>query len=231
MILWTAFTLGLLGSLHCMGMCAPIAMALPYPASSKKAKLMGGLLYNSGRLMTYGLLGLLFGLIGKGLFIAGFQQGLCIAVGLFFLGLAFFSFNVESWLVQKPLFAQFYRHLSTKLGQLFKINTYRSLFMTGSLNGLLPCGLVYIALFGALERATPWEGMAFMIAFGLGTFPLMIAATWLGPQIRPYLRISYRRMVPVICLLFGLFFLYRGVQFHLPEHFFIWGSFSEVLCH
>ncbi len=82
MEVWTGFVVGLLGSLHCVGMCGPIVAALPQGEGGKLSFLYGRLLYNCGRVITYALIGLVFGLIGKTIFMAGYQQGLSIAIGV-----------------------------------------------------------------------------------------------------------------------------------------------------
>ncbi|MDX1641349.1 MAG: sulfite exporter TauE/SafE family protein, partial [Balneolaceae bacterium] len=71
MELWTGFTLGLLGSFHCIGMCGPIALAIPGHNSSAGASFLRGTLYNSGRIITYALIGSVFGILGMGATITG----------------------------------------------------------------------------------------------------------------------------------------------------------------
>jgi len=82
MIFWSAFLLGLLGSFHCIGMCGPIAFVLPINRSKKSIMFFQSFLYQFGRLITYSFIGFIFGLIGKGLFLAGFQQNLSVFIGL-----------------------------------------------------------------------------------------------------------------------------------------------------
>ena len=79
-MLWTALVLGLAGSFHCIGMCGPIAFVIPVDRSSKSRMIFQIFLYNLGRIITYSLIGVLFGLIGKGLYLAGFQQRLSILI-------------------------------------------------------------------------------------------------------------------------------------------------------
>ena len=81
MELWTAFVIGLVGSLHCVGMCGPIVAALPIDTRSRMSLIGGRLLYNIGRVITYTLLGIIFGLVGKGFFMGGYQQIVSIVLG------------------------------------------------------------------------------------------------------------------------------------------------------
>ncbi|MGZ4043606.1 MAG: sulfite exporter TauE/SafE family protein, partial [Bacteroidia bacterium] len=80
-----AISLGLLGSFHCIGMCGPIALALPVHQATVFRKVVAILLYNSGRIITYSLLGLLFGIIGQGFAVFGLQQVLSVSLGTLIL--------------------------------------------------------------------------------------------------------------------------------------------------
>ena len=91
MELWTAFSIGLLGSLHCIGMCGPIAFALPLNRQNNFQASLGGLTYNLGRLLTYFLLGSLFGVLGFGFALAGAQQWISIVVGVFMISTVIYS--------------------------------------------------------------------------------------------------------------------------------------------
>ena len=126
-MLWTAFTLGLLGSLHCVGMCGPIALALPYARESRFKTLSMVLQYNFGRITTYMIVGFLIGFLGKGLFLAGLQSWLSVFLGVVLLGITFFSINVENQLVQLPMLNSFFSWVKQQLSYQLKRYTTASL--------------------------------------------------------------------------------------------------------
>ena len=233
MFLWTAFTIGLLGSMHCVGMCAPIALSLPYSGHSRFNRWSGILLYNSGRLVTYSLIGLVFGLLGKGLFIANLQQLAAILTGVGLLLIFFFSFNIEHYLIQNKIIGRFYFTLKSQLAKLMRQPKRSTLFFIGILNGFLPCGLVYMALVGALSTGSAINGMIYMALFGLGTFPLMIMAGLSGQMIGLKFRKAFQKIYPVFLLGFALLFLMRGFAFDLPKGILFWEALqqSPIMCH
>jgi len=174
MIFWTAFTIGLFGSLHCIGMCGPIALAMPLQKDSRFHLLTNSLLYNFGRAITYGFLGIFIGIIGEGIVFAGLQRVLSILTGVMLLGMVFFSINLESKIVSFPFFNQFYLRVKSLLGKSLRKNTKGTVLTIGLLNGLLPCGLVYLAMVGALSADSILGSSFYMFCFGLGTMPLML---------------------------------------------------------
>lgn len=207
--------IGLLGSLHCLGMCGPIAVALPLRESSWATRVVSGLLYNAGRTVTYGIMGLLFGLLGLGLHIWGIQQWVSLGMGtLMILSVAFpvlFSENrFSGW------YDRFFGKIKGLFGRFFGQRTYYSVSMIGLLNGLLPCGLVYIALAGALMTKTPVEGAFYMILFGLGTIPALLALSLLGNAFGSILRKRMQGVIPFLILLIGVLFVLRGMNLGIP---------------
>ncbi|MEK7257558.1 MAG: sulfite exporter TauE/SafE family protein [Bacteroidota bacterium] len=230
MFLWTAFTIGLFGSLHCAGMCAPIAMALP--GGSRQVVLRNGLLYNLGRTLTYTLLGGLIGLAGKGLYLAGLQKTLSIGLGVALLAVALFSINVESKLVKLGFFNRLVFKLKAHLGKFIGSRKTWTPLVVGILNGLLPCGLVYMAIVGALSTGGALSGMSYMALFGLGTVPMMLIAGLAGNLASLRVRNFLRKAYPAFLVFFALLFLFRGLNFHVPGDFFFWEKMEDVpMCH
>ncbi len=201
-MMWGAAILtGLLGSLHCMGMCGPLVLAFPQ-SSGKQA-----LLYHSARILAYAFLGALTGSIGMGINWAGWQQTLSIVSGvlivLFALGL----------LRKKAPIPGFVSRTFQKLAG--KNNAGSSLSL-GFVNGLLPCGMVYVAMAGALSSGTTWEGALYMLLFGLGTWPMMLAISWSKALWKPSFRLKAMKVVPVFTLLIGVLFVLRGMNLGIP---------------
>lgn len=222
MELWTAFTVGLVGSLHCIGMCGPIALALPYQGRNKVMAAANVLLYNFGRIFTYSLLGVVIGLFGKGLFLAGFQSYVSIGLGVLLLLVALFSINIESRILSISLFQRFNFWVKNSLARLLKKNNLRSLFLIGILNGFLPCGLVYMAIVGAITTGGITHSIAYMALFGLGTIPLMLSTSVLGQFISLKWRMRAKKILPVFLFFFALLFIFRGLNFDLPIDLRFW---------
>ncbi len=232
MIFWTAFSIGLVGSLHCIGMCGPIALALPYQRGSRLHALGQVLLYNAGRVLTYAVLGTVVGLAGRGLFLAGMQSWLSIALGVLFLIAALFSINLESRVVRLPGIRQLNAWVQFSLGKLLRRQDSTSMLGIGVLNGLLPCGLVYMAVAGAITAGSTAEGAAFMTLFGLGTVPMMTAVAMAGQFINLQWRNRVRKLLPVFLVIFALFFIARGLNFSVPADIRFWETMQEApMCH
>lgn len=232
MIIWSAFIIGLVGSLHCVGMCGPIAMALPHQGSYRWVATGRLLLYHLGRITTYALLGILIGFFGKGLLLAGMQMYVSIGLGALLLLVALFSINVEAQLVRLGFMRRFQQKVRTHMGRLLKSKHPGALYGLGMLNGLLPCGLVYMAIVGAVATGSIWLGSAYMALFGAGTLPLMLLTSVAGQFIDVKWRNRLRRLTPVFLILFAVLFISRGIQFELPSDMRFWESMQDVpMCH
>lgn len=173
-MLFTALVLGVAGSAHCIGMCGPIALAVPSPGPGVGVRLRSTLLLNGGRLMTYGLLGMAIGTFGHGLHLAGLQQVVSIVAGVLLLLSVLVPGLLQRFSPTGRLSMDISR-LRSALARNLKRTAPEALFLTGVLNGLLPCGLLYAALLGASTYATATDGALFMLFFGLGTWPALIA--------------------------------------------------------
>lgn len=215
-IFFAAITLGMIGSFHCIGMCGPLAFSLPLSSDSDLAKFTGSFLYNAGRIITYSGLGLLFGLAGKSFSLFGFQQWLSITVGAAIL---FFLIIPKKWIPHTGagnIFSAYNNKIRATLGELFFKKNYRSLFAIGLLNGLLPCGLIYLAIAGAIGYADPFKSAFFMASFGLGTLPVMWSVSFFGNYIGIGLRKKIRSAYPVMIALMACLLIVRGLGFGIP---------------
>lgn len=209
---YLAFLIGLFGSLHCVGMCAPLAFGLPtHP--NKWVVFAEKLAYNLGRAITYAFLGLVIGLIGKQLWIAGLQQSISIICGILILAAAFFRlFPVLkiSKINTSNLFSPVNKLLITA------INHRMGHFIIGLLNGFLPCGLVYVALATAVNTDSAVQSALFMFFFGLGTLPLMLVALLGFGFAKPLIRSIINKLIPFLMLLLGIWFILRGLNLDIP---------------
>ncbi len=205
-----AIVLGFLGSFHCIGMCGPIALALPVHNKPFLLKHSLIILYNLGRITTYATFGLLAGIAGESFAVAGLQQGLSITVGVLLLASVFLPF--------KNSFSgySFFLWIRTTLGRLFSKGIPSSLFLVGLLNGFLPCGLVYTGIAGATATGDVLKGTLFMAAFGLGTVPMMFALPLIGSGVSVSARSRIRKATPVMIALMGLLLILRGLNLGIP---------------
>jgi sulfite exporter TauE/SafE len=212
MSLWAAFTLGLFGGLHCAGMCGPLMLALPSGPSARWRFVAGRLVYQGGRILAYSALGLLFGLAGAGLHLAGLQRWTSIALGVALIAGA----TVGTTLPGLRHFAPGYEWLGRWMSLSLRRRTFGSLAVLGLLNGLLPCGLVYVAGAGAIAAGGVMEAVEFMAAFGLGTVPTLLAISFTGRLIPPAARLRMVRLVPVSMALVGALLILRGLGWGFP---------------
>lgn len=212
----TPLTIGLIGSFHCIGMCGPIVVALPLKKHNLISKISGAVLYNSGRVITYSILGILFGLLGRGIHMAGFQQWTSILLGVAMIISVLFPFFFREKITIGNLFTGFSARLITRLRKLFTDRSYFSLLMIGLLNGILPCGLVYVAIAGAISSGTVLNGALFMMLFGIGTIPLLLVATLASDAIGQRVRSKMQRVVPYFVFLLGVLFILRGMSLGIP---------------
>jgi len=230
-----AFFVGLVGSLHCIGMCGPIAIALPVPTSSNLSFLTGRILYNLGRVVTYSILGAVLGLVGSRITLAGAQQIVSIILGIIILVAVILPQKYKNYFAQHSLIQKLAQPLKSNIGVLFKKGTFSAMFLIGILNGFLPCGLVYVALAGAIASGDAISGAAVMILFGLGTVPAMFAASVFGKFINIGIRTKIRKAVPVLAIILGVVFILRGmnlgIKFISPKINVQTEVSSEMDCH
>ncbi|EAY28253.1 sulfite exporter TauE/SafE family protein [Microscilla marina] len=216
MLLYTAFILGLLGSFHCVGMCGPIAFALPISKRNNAELIKSRVLYNLGRILTYTLLGAIVGVLGRGVVLSGAQQWLSIGVGVLLLLFFILPNRLTRRLdmlrpVQKLVF-----RVKQNLGHLFKQKTAKSYVLIGTLNGFLPCGLVYLAMAGAIATGSVTQAMAYMALFGAGTFPVMLTVALAGNFIKPQLKTRMYKLVPVFTITLAVLLIVRGLNLGIP---------------
>ena len=215
-MLWSAFLIGLFGSFHCIGMCGPIALALPVQQNNRMALVTGRVLYNVGRAITYATLGLIFGLVGQSLSLAGFQQSVSIIAGILILLMVFLpSKYAQKLYLLKPAYG-FTNFLKRKFGALLKRKSVTSVFLIGLLNGFLPCGLVYIAIAGAIASGGYVEGATYMFIFGIGTLPIMLAVSLAGNFISINVRKRVNKLIPAFMIVLACLFILRGMNLGIP---------------
>jgi sulfite exporter TauE/SafE len=214
-LLIAAFIMGSIGSVHCIGMCGPLALSLPVVTNDHTSRFISTLLYNAGRVFTYACLGAIFGMIGMSFAFFGYQQWLSVLLGvtiIFFIVLPkkYFQSSKNNTVIR------FFENIRLSLGRLFSKRKYHSVFSIGLLNGLLPCGLVYIAIAAAVSTASVVKSSLFMASFGLGTLPVMWSIAFFGSSINMNIRLKIRKMYPYVMLLMAILLIIRGLGLEIP---------------
>ncbi|MCH7400673.1 sulfite exporter TauE/SafE family protein [Belliella kenyensis] len=207
-MIWTALILGFLGSFHCLGMCGPIALVVS--AKDNNPFLRNKIIYNLGRTITYSLLGVVIGMIGFSLALAGIQQWVSIIMGGVILLMSFFYKRSERIIAQSGLFGAVYK-LKSSLGYFLKKGGSPAFFASGLLNGLLPCGMVYIALIASLALQSPILGAVYMFFFGIGTVPMLIGVMVSGKILSLKIRKKLTAALPYFAMFIGVLFIVRGL--------------------
>ena len=222
-----AFMLGILGSFHCIGMCGPIAMALPLKSASSTERIIKALAYNAGRILTYSMFGLVFGIIGKSVVIAGYQQALSIVLGVAVLVMYFLPTSTTSRIPVMKYATRLISKLKAAFGIMLQKKSLSSTFVLGMLNGLLPCGLVYLAVAGSIATGDMLKGAAFMALFGLGTLPAMAFVTTASQWISVSVRAKMRTLIPVFVVVSSCLLIVRGMNLGIP---YLSPQFSNTDC-
>lgn len=211
---WMGLALGVAGSAHCIGMCGPLALALPTGDAGPLRRAGYLAAYSAGRVATYATLGAGFGVLGLGIRLAGMQQLLSIAVGISLILAVVLPQLLVRFKRSKPWpwEGAVHKALRRWMG---RPSTPRFVGV-GLVNGLLPCGLVYTALAGASVSGSVASGMTFMAGFGFGTVPALFAVAWLAKGASSNFRTGLRRVLPVLTLIVGLLFVLRGLGLGIP---------------
>jgi len=215
-MLWSAIIFGLLGSFHCIGMCGPIAFMLPVDRSNTTRKIVQIITYHIGRMLAYAIIGLTFGLVGTSLYIFGLQQQLSIFIGVLMIVVVLIpakTFNKYNF--SKPVY-KLISKVKSALGEALKNKTNDTFLTIGFLNGFLPCGLVYMAVFASLATGSAIQSSLYMILFGLGTVPLMTSAIYLGKFLNTTIKQRITKAIPIFIVIVGLLFILRGLGLGIP---------------
>jgi uncharacterized protein len=214
-IISMAFVMGLIGSFHCLGMCGPIAMALPMGHRNNSGRLLGGVIYNLGRVFTYSFLGLILGMAGDFLISTKIQNTVSITFGAFIVIYLLLPSRAKSALKIAPSQTLLVK-LRKQIAKYLYIDSNSSLFGIGMLNGLLPCGMIYLALTSSFLAGNAFKGSLFMFFFGLGTFPTMLAAVFFGSFVNRHIRSKLRKLVPVFLFFMAALLIVRGMNLGIP---------------
>jgi sulfite exporter TauE/SafE len=208
LFLLTAFLLGLAGSFHCAGMCGPLMLLMPSGENNTLRLVISRLIYNAGRIITYVVIGLISGLLGLAVSMKQFQKEISLATGLLIILITIFSFR-RITIANK--FTEFITSSFRKrLKKLYSDRNLFSVLSIGMLNGMLPCGFVYLAASAAFVSSGVIPGILYMISFGLGTLPMMMTLSLIDKIFPAGIRKAINRAAPVIAISLAVFLIYRG---------------------
>ncbi len=207
-MLWSAFILGLFSSVHCVGMCGPIVLMLPYSQETRRKMLVETFTYHVGRVTIYSIMGLLFGFLGRGLALAGLQQSLSVLFGFLLIFIAVFSYNFENRIASFGIFKKMSDAVRRGYSRVLKKKNAH--FLLGMLNGLLPCGMVYWAIAASMLTFSLTQGAVYMLLFGLGTMPLLIGTLLASSIFKKQMIRQFYQLVPLYQFALGVFLIWRA---------------------
>ena len=232
-VIWAGFIFGLVGSSHCVGMCGPIAMLIPVSGSHRVQLSVEILQYHLGRISMYAFLGLIIGLLNKGIWLVGIQNKLSIGVGILLFVAAFIHFFNYSFPIRIKIYQDLLNWIKKQMNLLLTGKQPFRLVLLGGLNGLLPCGLVYIALTGSFATTSLEDGALYMAAFGIGTLPLLSLISFSSQFLKSKGKIWVKKLTPIILLLMSVYFIYRGMKIELPNAYRLGTGMDEniEMCH
>ena len=234
MEIYAGFLIGFLGSFHCVGMCGPIALALPVNSESQLKVLWSRILYNFGRVITYSFFGAMFGLFGQRLSLVGLQEAASIALGVVILIAVLSPRKIKNWFTATQGYQSVNNFVKDSFSRLSTSKGSRSFLCFGILNGFLPCGFVYVALAGAVSTGGVLNGAIFMALFGLGTFPIMLGTSMAGKYLTQRIKRRINKLIPALAVLLGVIFILRGLGLGIPylsPKLKSPVTQSEVICH
>lgn len=214
-LIFAGFALGLVSSLHCIGMCGPIALGIPVYQLNPFNRNLSLLLYNFGRTITYSCLGMMAGIFGQAVSIAGYQQSLSIVVGIMIILTVVLQYSRKKNF-QPGFLPALFNWIESTMAKLLRSKSKSNYLLIGIVNGLLPCGMVYIALAAALTYNNGFRGTFFMAMFGLGTIPLMLAFSIIGFHVSFNLRNQIKKYLPVLSAIIGTALIVRGLGLGIP---------------
>lgn len=209
-----AFLMGFLGSVHCAVMCGPIVLGLPLDRKSSWQNVLQVSLYQLGRISTYTLLGLLVGLVGNTFSVFAKQETLSLIIGIVLILFTLAQLSGRYVSSFQKLQNKMVLPVSKLMGMVFKLPFWG--FFAGMLNGLIPCGMVYLALATALNSGTSQSGASFMLFFGLGTTPLMLFISLGGVYLKKYFKFNSQKLIPWFALFIGALFILRSANLDIP---------------
>jgi uncharacterized protein len=213
-MLLTAFLMGMAGSLHCAGMCSPLALAV---TNLRSSAMMNRILYNIGRITTYGILGSITAAIGYILPFSKYQNLLSITLGALLILMAVTGITGARIPIITNAMVKLTAILKAKFSKHIRDKRRGTFLFLGALNGLLPCGLTFLALSFCITLTLPIEGFIYMFVFGVGTLPVMLGLVSIIDIVKNKMRWNINKITTGLMILSGILLIARVFLVHLPE--------------
>jgi len=210
--------MGFLSSFHCVGMCGPIALALPVHRGTRARRIAGVLAYNAGRALTYAMFGMVVGTLGASLAWLGMLRYASVVIGAAMLAYVFWPSRLEQQLQMPLAWQKTINLLRQRMCFYLKRADLPGMLLLGMLNGAIPCGMVYMALVSSVATGSAFGGGVFMALFGLGTMPAMLMLGMAKQQFTPALRTRIRKLMPVLVGIAGIWLVVRGITTSYSGH-------------
>lgn len=211
------FLLGLAGGFHCIGMCGPLIIAIPFQAlESKSKKAVAYILYGGGKTIAYGILGLLVGLIGGQATQLTAQRYVSIIAGVLLLLSAIIPIIYKRGRIQPKMIAQFTTWINRNIARQFKNKRLYSFGIIGFFNGLLPCGLVYVAIATAVSAGCVSNSIMVMLFFGVATMLSLTVFSVIFQKLPYAIRQRLRKFFPYLVIITAVLLILRGMQLGIP---------------
>jgi len=221
-LLGSALVLGLLGGGHCLGMCGGLmgALTLAIPPEQRGRRLRLLLAYNLGRILSYASAGMLLGLAGWAVASSPAALALRVVAALLLIAMGLYLAGWWSGLTRiEALGRGLWRHIQPVASRLLPVSSLPRALLLGALWGWLPCGLVYSTLLWAASQGNAGYSAALMLAFGLGTWPVLLATGLAAERVNALLRRrSVRVAGGVLVMLFGIWTMPGPHQHWLMGH-------------
>ena len=209
-----AFFMGLFGSVHCTLMCGPLLFAFQQNQKLSFATVVNKILYQVGRILTYGLIGLVFGVFGNSFVMNGWQQGFSIFTGIILITIGLSYVCIKRFPKVATYQTKAIQPFAKAMGKwLYMPN---GSFIAGMLNGILPCGMVYMAVASSMNAESLLSSFQFMVCFGLGTLPLMLLFSLLTNLPKKIFKFKFSSVLPFLYIIMGIWFLLRGANLDIP---------------
>lgn len=213
--IWLGLILGLASNLHCLGMCGPIALATPVNRTSWWTILIDLFKYHSGRIAIYTVMGIFTGMIGNSIRFFGWLQWLSIISGILIILFAWGKYFAKNPIGAK-IQAWFFPIIQKIRRNAIQSKSPLKLFVLGMVNGLLPCGVVYLALGNAVLAESYLGSALAMTTFGIGTLPILLAIGFFGGKLGARFKNQWKNVVPVVLTVVGIFIILRGMNLGVP---------------
>ncbi len=212
-LLGIGFLIGITGSMHCIGMCGPLAILIG--SDRFNSTLVDSILYHTGRITSYLLIGILVGLIGISIGFLRLEQYFSVLLGIILLLITTMGMKIGT--IQSSFFVQRMNQINEFIRKMIANNLgFLPMYFKGMMNGFLPCGLVLVAISTSAGLSSLTDSLLMMLGFGIGTFPLMLFVSLSHQLINSRIRRIFSKMAPAVSIIMACLLILRGLNLGVP---------------